>query len=365
MTDKERPKDPKPYTRYRSSRIRSRLGRQPRLGRDERGGGRRARPPVEETCPAPVQPVRPEKPRRRRWGRGIGLALLSLLLLLLLAAGVSYWLLDRAVRESNSRVPADVPPALTAAGSISSQPVNILFMGSDQRPGEPARADTLMLMRVDRQAGTISQLSIPRDTLADIPGYGEGKINSAYAYGGPALQIEAVQQLTGLPVHHYVELDFDGFPAIVDSLGGVDIDVPKTIDSQYPEGVQWTQVHFDAGPQHMDGERALTYVRVRYSDDDFQRMGRQQQFMQALTQKLTSPVNLLKMPAIGPRIMDNMTTDISTNDLIRLAWAKFRTPEERSRSYTLAGYGQYIGGVSYVVLDEEASRQVIRQFLGN
>ena len=367
MKDRNKPREPKPYTRYRSSRLRSRFSRpvkldqqpteQPPAGPPPRGTdgpGRSGQPPP----PAPSR-------RRRFWWKRIGVTLLLLLIMMLAAGGIFYWRLDQAVRASNQRVPADARQALDApAGGMLSSPVNILFIGSDQRPGESARADTLLLMRVDGRNKTISQLSIPRDTLADIPGYGEGKINSAYAYGGPALQIESVEQLTGLPVNHYVELDFDGFPGIVDSLGGVDIDVPKAIDSQYPEGTQWTQVHFDAGLQHMDGERALVYVRVRYSDDDFQRMGRQQQFMQALQQKLTSPVNLLKMPAVGPAIIGDMTTDMSTNDLIRLAWSKYRTPDGNSRNFTLVGYGRYIGGVSYVVLDEEANRDVIRRFLG-
>ncbi|MBK5225822.1 MAG: LCP family protein, partial [Thermoleophilia bacterium] len=231
---------------------------------------------------------------RRSWGKGIGYTLLFLLIAILVLAGISYWRLDRAVKASNDKVPADMLLALKKPpGDISSTPVNILFLGSDQRPGENARADTIMLMRVNGQKKTISQLSIPRDTLVDIPGYGdEDKINSAYVWGGPALMAKTVEGLTGLPIHHYVELDFSGFPAIVDTLGGVDIDVPKTIDSQYPQGLDWTQVHFDAGPQHMSGERALVYVRVRYSDDDFQRMGRQQQFVEALQKKASNPFNL-------------------------------------------------------------------------
>lgn len=356
--------------------MRARLGRKVKLsgGRGgstrPQGAGERQRPAAEQyPQDAQAQPryQAESEPVKQRWSwwKRIALGLLGLLILLLITAIVSYWRVDRAVRASNARVPAEVEQVLSEpAGAMTSQPVNILFLGSDQRPGEPARADTILLMRVNGGEKTISQLSIPRDTLAYIPGYGEGKINSAYAYGGPALQIEAVEQLTGVPVHHYVELDFDGFPEIVDSLGGVDIDVTKTIDSQYPEGVQWTDVHFDAGQQHMDGETALIYVRVRYSDDDFQRMGRQQQFMEALQKKMTSPFNLLKMPMVAPVIVDSMTTDLSTNDLIRFAWVKFRTPQENNRKYTLAGYGQYIGGVSYVVVDEQESQAIIDEFLG-
>ncbi|MBK5226147.1 MAG: LCP family protein, partial [Thermoleophilia bacterium] len=117
------------------------------------------------------------------------------------------------------------------------------------------------------------------------------------------------------------------------------------------------------GPQHMSGERALVYVRVRYSDDDFQRMGRQQQFVEALQKKASNPFNLAKMPLMAPDIVGNMTTDMSTNDLLKLGWVKFRTPAERNRKFVMVGYGQDIGGISYVVLDEEANNALIRDFL--
>lgn len=387
--DNEQKPEQKPYTRYKSSRLRSKKPLKVPAGKDrdrKAGSGRFAsgagdgadryndgqasgyggidEPPGSSNDGRGAALLR--KKRRGGWGKWFGYTLLFLLLALLVLAGISYWRLDRAVRASNAKVPTDVPAVLnTPAGDITSTPVNILFLGSDKRPGENSRADTILLMRVNGQSKTISQLSIPRDTLVDIPGYGEDKINSAYAWGGPALTIETVEGLTGIPIHHYVELDFSGFPSIVDSLGGVDINVPTEIDSQYPLGLEWTQVHFDAGPQHMTGEEALVYVRVRYSDDDFQRMGRQQQFMEALQKKVNSPFNLTKMPLVAPDIVANMTTDISTNDLIKLGWVKFRTPAERNRKYVMVGYGQDIGGGSYVVLDEDAAQATIREFLAS
>ena len=362
--DNEQKPEQKPYTRYKSSRLRSKKPLKPASRRREKetrpdsGGGW---PPQDRLESGPGDAVAPGGKRRWKW---LGYLLLILFVIAILGAGISYWRLDRAVGASNAKVPADVRQALNdVPGGLGSAPVNILFLGSDQRPGENARSDTILLMRVDGQKKTISQLSIPRDTLVDIPGYGQDKINAAYAYGGPALTIKTVESLTGLPIHHYVELNFSGFPSIVDSLGGVDIDIPKTIDSQYPQGLAWTQVHFDAGPQHMSGDRALVYVRVRYSDDDFQRMGRQQQFMEALQKKMSSPFNLVKMPLLAPGIIDNVTTDLSTNDLLRLGWIKFRTPADKNRKFVLAGSGEDIGGVSYVVLDEDASRTTIRDFL--
>ncbi len=359
MDNKKKP-EPKPYTRYKSSR----LGSKKPLKKDE-GRRRRASSSSLGDIEAP-QPVDGSYHRKkpRRWGKRIGLALLLLLLSLLVFAGISYWRLDRVVKESNAKVPADVRQTLASApGGVSSAPENILFLGSDQRPGENSRADTILLMRVNGQTKTISQLSIPRDTLADIPGYGEDKINAAYAWGGPALMIKSVEALTGLPIHHYIELNFSGFPSIVDSLGGVDIDVPSAIDSQYPQGYDWTQVHFDQGLQHMSGDRALVYVRVRYSDNDFQRMGRQQQFMEALQKKINSPFNLARMPLLAPDMIGNVTTDISTNELMRLGWVKFRTPSDRNRKFVMVGTGRDIGGISYVVLDDDANQALLRDFL--
>ncbi len=361
----------KPYTRYKSSRLRSKKPLRSGPGR----GQAESPDQLEEPGDAPGSGEPPSgrppalasgKRGRWSWGKGIGYTLLFLLIAILVLAGISYWRLDRAVKASNDKVPADMLLALKKPpGDISSTPVNILFLGSDQRPGENARADTIMLMRVNGQKKTISQLSIPRDTFVDIPGYGEDKINAAYAWGGPALMAKTVEGLTGLPIHHYVELDFSGFPAIVDTLGGVDIDVPKSIDSQYPQGLDWTQVHFNAGPQHMSGERALIYVRVRYSDDDFQRMGRQQQFVEALQKKAGNPFNLARMPLMAPDIVANMTTDISTNDLLRLGWIKSRTTVGNNRKFVMVGTGQDINGISYVVLDEDANQTLIRDFLSS
>jgi len=363
--DNEQKPDQKPYTRYRSSRIRSRKPLKPGSSRRNAEAGNLPRDDEGQPEGLPVEPYHHKPPGRKRSGWKIfGYAMLFILLAALVFAGVSYWRLDRAVKDSNAKVPADVHPALSKpAGGMLSTPVNILFLGSDQRPGESARADTILLMRVNGESKTISQLSIPRDTLVDIPGYGEDKINSSYAWGGPALTIQTVEKLTGLPIHHYVELDFSGFPSIVDSLGGVDIDVPKTIDSQYPSGLEWTDVHFDAGPQHMSGDKALVYVRVRYSDDDFQRMGRQQQFMEALQKTVASPFNMARMPLLAPGMVDNITTDMSTNDLLGLGWVKFRTPSERNRKFVMVGTGQNISGISYVVLDEDANQALIRDFL--
>ncbi len=345
----EEPRPDKPYTKYRSSRLKR---SQPLAAGDELPS--KSRPAAKRVG------SRGSRFSRRR---KIGIALLVLLALLLLAAAISFWRLDRAVAASNGKVD---PQALKALAPYSGGPENILFIGSDKRPGDQSsRADTLLIMRVDDQTKSISQLSIPRDSLTDIPGYGQGKVNSGYSYGGAALQIKVVEQLTGIPIHHVVEMDFSGFPAIVDSLGGVDINVPNTIDSKYPQGLAWTQVHFEPGPQHMDGKRALVYVRVRYSDDDFHRMARQQQFMKALEQKMTSPWNAIKMPLIAPTIVDNMVTDMSMTDLIRLGWDKVRTPSERNQKFVLAGSPQMIDGVDFVVLDENQNQQILKSFLAS
>jgi len=155
--------------------------------------------------------------------------------------------------------------ALTpGAGSILTHPTTILVLGTDRRAGEPARSDTIMLMRVDPKTHSISQLSIPRDMLVSIPGNGQSKINAAMAWGGTALTVRTVRQFTGIPVNHVVILDMRGFPHMIDAVGGVDVYVPRTISSVYLGG---RTVTFKRGWNHMDGARAEAEAYYRRALD--------------------------------------------------------------------------------------------------
>ncbi len=213
-----------------------------------------------------------------------------------------------------------------AAGSS----VNILILGIDRRPGQGyvVRSDTMILVAVRPDEPRISLLSIPRDLYVHVPGRGEGRINTAHFWGeneaegkGPVLAMQTVAQNFGVPVHHYVRLDFDGFRAMVDGVGGIDIVVEEPIvDNAYPtEDYGTTRIEIPAGPQHMDGETALRYARSRHGSSDFERTERQQQVLHALAQRLLDPRVWPRLPSAYWTTMSYIDTDLTSDQIKKFA----------------------------------------------
>jgi len=307
--------------------------------------------------------ARPSRTRRRfRWWY-----LLAIPLALAIAFGVwaflGYSTFNKAVAGSNRHVAKTTRAALTDPhGSVLGGPTTLLLLGSDQRGRGPARSDSILLMRFDPRTHTVSQLSIPRDTLVTVPGYGQMKINAAYFWGGAALAVKVISSFIGVPVNHVMVVNFHGFPALIDSVGGVVINVPSDITSWYSGN---TTVHFKKGPQLMNGKRALIYSRVRHSDSDFMRMGRQQQVVQALEAKIARPGNLFRLPAIGAQFMKDASTDLSTNQIIELSYLDWRAKGARQFKAVLQGTPQMIGGSDYVVVDQAVKARTVQRFLSH
>lgn len=207
--------------------------------------------------------------------------------------------------------------------------VNILILGTDRRDeGEKAaRTDTMMVASLDPVANRAVVLSIPRDLWVFIPGYGEGRINTAHFYGelnggqGPALAKETVEANLGIPIDYYVRLDFEGFKEIVDTLGGVTIDVEAPIrDDMFPDdNYGYRAIYIPAGRQEMDGEMLLQYVRTRHGGNDFERMRRQQQTLRALAQRALDLNLLPRLPALINTALDAISTDIQPLEILALA----------------------------------------------
>jgi LCP family protein required for cell wall assembly len=226
-------------------------------------------------------------------------------------------------------------------------------------------------VRVDTDKHRIAYLSIPRDLVVEIPGYGTSKINAAMQVGGPRLAVRTVARLTGLPVNHVAIVDFGQFEKLIDKIGGIDVVVPRPIiskfDCPYPTEercAQWEGWRFAKGKQHMDGHRALIYSRVRKnkldpSDTDFARAERNQQVLQAVAGKLTSFGTLLKLPFIGDDLLAPITTDLSTKTFLSLGWSKFRTGGGSTLHCRLGGEPN--GGE---ITSVPENRSVIQQFIG-
>jgi len=315
--------------------------------------------------------ARPGKPpgrwRRIGWKRRIALAVGAIFALLVVWLYLGYRSfsneMDAANRKINKRTRAALSPD---HGSILTTPQVSLIMGSDSRNGNElagTRADSILLVRTDPGKHLVSMLSIPRDLNVRIPGHGFGKINSAFAYGGPALLIRTVRAFTGLPVNHLVIVDFTGFKELIDSVGGITVTNPYKVISSAPfDGIMW---HFKKGVIHLDGRRALAYARIRKTtnpaDSDVTRTERQQRVLQALAHKLVTPSNIFNLPSIGRDLAKPLATDLTATDFLELAWVKFRSG--RTVKCHLGGIPNVVGGQD-VIQPVAQNISVIGMFLG-
>jgi polyisoprenyl-teichoic acid--peptidoglycan teichoic acid transferase len=352
----------KPYRRYRGGRVKGKV-------------------PLQRRTSAPARPAKaPKEPGgRRRWGRWIALSLAGLLVLLLVWGVLGYVSFSSGVDEANDRLQRRAYNRLAESeGSVFSTPSTILLIGTDggSAPGrqDARRADSLMLLRTDPDKHRLSYLSIPRDLRVDIPGYGSSKINAANQFGGPALTIATVRDLTGLSIDHVVVLDFDRFRELIDALGGIDLDVPRRIQSNRfdcpykPARCQtWDGWRFAKGEQHMDGQRALVYARIRTNqfnagDSDVTRGSRQQAVVDAVGDKIASVGTYLRLPFIGDSLAAPLVTDLSAWELAQLGWVRFRADASRSLHCRLGGEPSSLGGES-VILGSEENAEVISMFL--
>ncbi len=229
--------------------------------------------------------------------------------------------------EIPSKVAQPAPlelPTLQAPNVAAGERINVLLMGIDRRPDEkcPCRSDTMIVATFDPRAKTGGMLSIPRDLYVPIPapGAGENRINTALFYGevakfpggGPALAKKTVEYNLGIPIHYYVIVDFFGFQKIVDTLGGIDIDVPTAIhDDQYPTMDYRTMtVDIPAGRVHMNGDLALKYARVRHGSNDFERSRRQLQVILAIRDRALRIDAISRLPQLVTQLRDTVQTDI-------------------------------------------------------
>lgn len=270
--------------------------------------------------------------------------------------------IDKTIRAGNGSSKQTVA-ALTKP--VPEQPFTILLMGSDARPKEEAaRADTIIVARVDPQAKKVWLLSIPRDTRVEIPGHGINKINAANFYGGaesgPALMIKTVEGFLDIKINHYMEVNFLGFQKAVDALGGVWINVDTEIDdwkaaSHSPHNPK----HILPGYQLLTGEYALTYVRSRaFPDADFTRMRHQQAFFKALAAQSSRIENLPKLPAIAREIAKYTTTDMNVREMLDVIMVMKGVGDADIQTATITGEWRS----PYVWTDEEEKDRLVAAF---
>jgi LCP family protein required for cell wall assembly len=347
------PKQPPEYTRYRAGRRllprkEEELGSLPRSPRAPRNGR------AGEGAPAASS-----GPDWRRWTRPrrVILALLALLVAWVALSLVLFLISSHLERTSP---PADVASVLDPAGNPLTSANNILVLGSDRRQKNskephaettgPGRSDSIMLIRTG--GGHAARLSIPRDTIIEIPGHGMQKVNAAHAFGGPALSISVIKHWLGIPINHVVEVNFENFPQLVDSMGGVDYTggcVVSRLDGGFSQGGY--TLRLSPGTHHLDGKQALALARTRENlcapnQSDFQRQEHQQALFTAMKSRLMSPSSFLRLPWIAWNAPPAIISDMSGPTLLGLfgALAVGGTPPIRvmkpSGTLNVAGVGE-------------------------
>jgi len=320
-----------------------------------------------------------------RWKRVLLWTSVALLLVLMAGAGGSYLWFRSQVAASNERVdpavmsvlsskPTSTLVAAATQGEDGGEPgqepddpdvMNILVLGSDRRADDDGekygRSDTIILVRIDPHKDYLGILSLPRDLRVSVPGYGREKINAAFALGGPALTIQTVEELTGIDINHYVEVDFQAFKDITDALGGVYVDVDRRY---YNDDPQWELIKLAPGYQLLHGSDALDYVRFRHDlNADFGRMLRQQRFLAAMREQALGWDLTFKLPRLVSALFHNISTDLRANDFISLAYWGVRLNGERIRQVSLEAATDTIGGVSYVIASERELANAVAAFL--
>lgn len=293
--------------------------------------------------------------KRKKHGKAkkIVLIVLAVLVVLCVAVGAAVALYMNSISDSmkmDSQQQSELDSVLTE--STVQEPYYVLLLGSDARETDTtSRSDTMILVRIDANVGKATLVSIPRDTKVEIEGHGTQKINAAYAFGGPAGAVQAVENLSGIEISHYAEIHFDELETAIDQLGGIWVDVPV---SNNQTGSSNTGVELNAGMQRLNGEQALAFARERYgyNEGDFQRAENQRILVQALADTILS-LPPTELPGAVQSLASCISTNYDINELITLAQTFQQAEHYYFYSAMVPSTTQTIDGVSYTITLED------------
>jgi LCP family protein required for cell wall assembly len=327
----------------------------------------------------------PPKPKRRFWpARRPGRRITVGRVLRYLALAVGAWLLISLVlflvsaQIQSAKISDAAETQLSGGGYPLTSPNTILVLGSDARVkgnaepgaqtiGAPSRSDSILLLRVG--GGANAQLSILRDTVVDIPGHGQNKINAAYAFGGPSLAIETVEQYLGIEINHLVEVNFENFPELIDALGGVTYKGPCVV-SKINGGKRngGTTLRLRAGEHELNGEQALALARTRKNEcrpqeDDKARVQRQQQILNAMKSKVISFETFFRLPWVSWAAPKAIRSDMSGPTLLGLVGAELLGGESKREFLKPSGGVTLPDGGAGLTVDEAEKERAVAKFL--
>lgn len=291
-----------------------------------------------------------QKKKKMRTGRVVSFVLLFLLLVL----GGIVWKVYSDITTATDKIYTEVDkeekrPEPVVVGKAG-EPVSVLIMGidtGDYGRVEKGRSDTMMVLTVNPKEEKSVLLSIPRDTRTEIVGRDTtDKINHAYAFGGPSMAINSVQNLLDIPIDYYVSVDMSGMKQLIDAVGGVTVTPPLTF-------TQDAYTFTEGEPVHMQGEEALAYIRNRKQDPegDYGRQARQRQVIEASMKKVASLSSIMNYKKVLGSMEDNMKTNLSFDDMLDL-FQHYRGAASTVQQEQLEGSGTMIDGIYYDIVSE-------------
>ncbi|QGU96838.1 LytR family transcriptional regulator [Clostridium bovifaecis] len=246
--------------------------------------------------------------------------------------------------------------------------INILALGVDigtagaESERDPKRTDTMMVIHYDKLSKAVSIVSIPRDTLIKV-NKKNTKINAAHAIGGVRYAVDAVEKLLDIDINYYGKVNYEGFREIIDSIGGVDIQIENNMD--YDDSAQDLHIHFKKGETvHLDGKKAEEFFRWRKNNNgtglaegDLGRIENQHAFISKVMDKLKSPKIIPRIPSIFMTLPKYAETNMSGDEIIKYGYAFIRSGDVNIE--TLKGHTKYIGGISYFVYDKNKNKELL------
>jgi LCP family protein required for cell wall assembly len=312
----------------------------------------------------------------RRWTRPKRI-LLTLLALIAFWIVLSLLLFLLSSHFERTSLPANVAGELDPSGSPLTSANNILVLGSDRRqkdskePGAettgPGRSDTIMLIRTG--GGHAARLSIPRDTVVEIPGHGLEKVNAAHEYGGPAESVAVIKNWLGVPINHVVEVNFENFPQLIDAMGGLNYTggcIVSKLDGGAADG--GFTLRLPAGTHHIDGEQALALARTRENlcapnETDIQREEHQQALFNDMKSQLLSVSSFFRLPLIAWNAPPAIISDMSGPELLAMFASLAITGTPPTHVLKPTGQTTLPSGEEGLTISEVARRADVARFM--
>ena len=255
----------------------------------------------------------------------------------------------------------DVFVSLTPSMPIVPE-TNVLVLGVDNTSGH--LSETIMVLHINPEKKTASVVSIPRDTIVTIPGHGLNKINAANAFGGIELARQTVEDFLHVAVPYYITVDLAEVEKIVDNLSGITVNVEKRM--YYVDYAGSLDIDLQPGVQKLNGHQAMGYLRFRHTDNDFARIGRQQNFLRELADEMIKKENLIKSPALFLSMVNCINTNFNSREILGLALALRGANELGQISMTMIpGSDLMVDGIYYYKPNEADVQRIVSQFLTN